>query len=43
VIFIRALSVAKEAIAASNTNAAPLIISFRIVRLPIEIALNQQT
>jgi hypothetical protein len=34
---------ANEAIAASNVRAAPLVISFRIVRPSIEIALNRQT
>ena len=43
VIFSRAVSNASEMIAASNIRAAALIIDFRIVTAPIEIALNQQT
>jgi hypothetical protein len=42
-IVIRAPSAANEAITASNIRAAPLVIAFRIVRPPIEIALNRQT
>jgi hypothetical protein len=43
VIFIFAPSAANEAITASNITTAPLVIGFRIVRPPIEIALNRQT
>ena len=43
VIFILAPSAANEAITASSVTTAPLVISFRIVRRPIEIAPNRQT
>jgi hypothetical protein len=43
VIFILAPSAANEAITASKVTTTPLIIGFRIVRPPIEIALNRQT
>jgi len=43
VIFIFAPSAANEAITANNITTAPVVIGFRIVRPPIEIALNRQT
>jgi hypothetical protein len=43
VIFILAPSTANEAITTSNIATPPLVIGFRIVRPPIEIALNRQT
>jgi hypothetical protein len=43
VTFILAPPAANEAIAVSKIATAPLVIGFRIVRPPIEIALNRQT
>src|SRR5262249_2465751 len=43
VIFIFAPPAPNVARAASNITTAPLVISFRIVRPPTEIALNRQT
>jgi hypothetical protein len=42
VTFILASPAANEAIATSEIATAPIVLGFRIVRVPIEIALNRQ-